>query len=259
MTTLIEKPYTTDLISLDEFRPNEFTLFFAGRPEALARFAPSLRGPPASGISSCRCRFATGTRGKPRWRRIRRCVSPPSRRASQPPPAGVTQMILDSKGKPEQPFWIGLHEAKVEETGGMRMATDDWPFLYTRRADRAGADAARHRPDAGPLRSALVRVRREQGAGFRKQHGAGVGHDGPQFLPGRGVHAGRDQGRGADGDPLRRHLDGEHGRVRGHPGDELVGQPLRGPGQSPAARTVLHWPLRGAGGGAACRRAPSWA
>jgi len=41
-------------------------------------------------------------------------------------------MLLDSKGKPIPPFWIGLHEAKVEETGGMRMATDDWPFLYTR-------------------------------------------------------------------------------------------------------------------------------
>ena len=86
MTTSFEKPYTTDLISLDEFRPNEFTLFFAGRPEVLGAVRSELRGPSASGISSCRCRFATGTRGKPRWRRIRRRASPPSRPASRRPP-----------------------------------------------------------------------------------------------------------------------------------------------------------------------------
>jgi len=46
--------------------------------------------------------------------------------------AARAHAIRDSKGEIEPPLWLGLRIAKVEESGGMRQATDDWPFLYTR-------------------------------------------------------------------------------------------------------------------------------
>ena len=48
--------------------------------------------------------------------------------AAEPQPPGARSSGTMS----DLPFWLGLREAKVEESGGMRMATDDWPFLYTR-------------------------------------------------------------------------------------------------------------------------------
>jgi hypothetical protein len=128
-TSMLTEP--RDKITLDTFSHHEFTLFFAGSPEVLDPIRTAF-GKPEQAI---RYWYPWKT-GVDTNTQARFSATPPP----EPPPSGAFK-ILDPQGKEEPPLWYGLRIAKVEETGGMRQATDDWPFLYTREAAVPGLTA----------------------------------------------------------------------------------------------------------------------
>jgi SAM-dependent methyltransferase len=119
-------------ITLDTSSHHEFTLFFAGKPEVLA----PIRAAFGESGSPIRYWYPWKT-GVDRDTKARFSATPPS----EPPPPSGDKKFHDPHGKEEPPEWYGLRIAKVEETGGMRQATDDWPFLYTREAAIPGLTA----------------------------------------------------------------------------------------------------------------------
>jgi SAM-dependent methyltransferase len=119
-------------ITLDTSSHHEFTLFFAGRPEVLA----PIRAAFGTADSPVRYWYPWKT-GVDRDTKARFSATPPP----EPPPPSEGRKFHDPEGKEEPPEWYGLRIARVEETGGMRQATDDWPFLYSREAAIPGLTA----------------------------------------------------------------------------------------------------------------------
>ena len=128
MTTHV-KEAPMERIAMDEFSPFGFTLFFAGRPEVLEPIRTAFAQP------EIRYWYPWKT-GVDLDTKARFSAQPPA----EPPPPGAHK-IFDPQGKEEPPMWYGLRIAKVDETSGLRQATDDWPFLYSRQAAIPGLTA----------------------------------------------------------------------------------------------------------------------
>jgi SAM-dependent methyltransferase len=107
-----------DAIPLDDplYKTAGFVNFFAGTEAVVGPVRRAFADP--------------GTRYWYPWKVGIRPDSParfaPAAPDEPPPAAGASPSV--------QPEWLGLRLAAVEEPGGMRQATDDWPFLYTRAA-----------------------------------------------------------------------------------------------------------------------------
>lgn len=58
--------------------------------------------------------------------------------ANEPPPpldaAGGAALAMEGRGEGVNPSWVRFRIAEVDEVPDLKPATDDWPFLYTRRA-----------------------------------------------------------------------------------------------------------------------------
>jgi hypothetical protein len=116
-TSLRHQPL--EKIQLDMFDPDGFTLFFAGSREVLAPLRAAFADP--------RVRYWYPWKtGVPRDTAARFSVEPPA----DPPPTVGGHLVL--YGQPLPAEWYGLRVAQVEEPNGLRQATDDWPFLYSR-------------------------------------------------------------------------------------------------------------------------------
>ena len=137
-------------VEFDDFHPGACTGFFTGGADAVAALRRKFEEP---GPDGKRMRFwypwYTGVTADTK---ARFGFDPP---AEPPPPSPVPLTRLryktDARGNetdelltdpatgkpvsdPVPPEWLGLHPAAVRESGGaIRPATDDWPFLYTRR------------------------------------------------------------------------------------------------------------------------------
>jgi hypothetical protein len=120
-------------IRLSHFLPHTGISFFAGREEVLAPLREAFAPGPNQAV-----RFwypwnvgiqAEVDPNVPRTRKAQFGATPPSM-----PPIGeeIADSQLDDKSN-KSPTWIGLYPAIVEDSNGsLRLATDDWPFLYTR-------------------------------------------------------------------------------------------------------------------------------
>jgi hypothetical protein len=138
MTTSVLTP-PRDEIALDTFSHHEFTLFFAGKPEVLEPIRAAFAKPERVWHFELPIRYWYPWKtGVDLDTKSRFSAIPPV----DPPPAGAHK-ILDSQGKEEPPLWYGLRIAMVAETGGLRQATDDWPFLYSREEFRAQVEMHR--------------------------------------------------------------------------------------------------------------------
>jgi hypothetical protein len=124
-------------IPLDLFEPKGLTIFFAGSPEVVTPLRDAFRDPATrywypwlTGVSK------DSTAGFSK--------DPPK----DPPPAPKHAYQIperDSQGeflreadgklamKTVPPKWMGMLPAQIEETNGGPIATDDWPFPYTRK------------------------------------------------------------------------------------------------------------------------------
>jgi SAM-dependent methyltransferase len=112
-----------DRIPLQAFEAFGFTVFFAGSKEVLtplrAAFSdPSVRYwyPWWTGVTT----DSVAAFGK----------NPPTER---PPPAKQSHGKRVNWKFPE-PEWFGMRLATIDEADGIKLATDDWPFLYSREA-----------------------------------------------------------------------------------------------------------------------------
>lgn len=93
-----------------------FTLFFAGSQQVIDPLRAEFSDP--------------STRYWYPWRTGVPKDSPA--RFSAAPPAESAGPIVLRHGYELKPEWMGFRIAVPEETSGLRQATDDWPFLYTR-------------------------------------------------------------------------------------------------------------------------------
>jgi SAM-dependent methyltransferase len=125
-----------DHIPLDLYEPTGFTIFFAGGEEVIAPLRTAFRNPSLyfwypwlTGVStdSSACFSSIPPAERP----------PASQHPCKLPERDSSgQIVRDSNGyivwKTPEPEWLGLRLATIEETKGGTIATDDWPFLYTR-------------------------------------------------------------------------------------------------------------------------------
>ncbi|MCE9567090.1 MAG: hypothetical protein K8U57_34235 [Planctomycetes bacterium] len=105
-------------IPMNLFEHEGFTTFFAGSQETLAPIRAAFANP------AVRYWYPWKT-GAPRDTPARFSVDPPA----QPP---STKPQKDLRGQEVAPEWMGMRIAVPEEPNGLRQATDDWPFLYSR-------------------------------------------------------------------------------------------------------------------------------
>ncbi len=120
-----------DEITLDIFSYHEFTLFFAGTPEVLEPIRRAFATPERVWHFELPIRYWYPWKtGIELDTKARFSALPP---ADSPGPG--------APGFEDEAQWYGLRIAKVEETGGLRQATDDWPFLYSREAAIPGLTA----------------------------------------------------------------------------------------------------------------------
>ncbi len=101
-----------------------FTTFFAANKETLAPIRAAFADP------AVRYWYPWKT-GAPRDTAARFSVNAPK----DPPSIGTFKSYSGYEVKPE---WMGMQIATVEEPKGLRQATDDWPFLYSRGASIPG-------------------------------------------------------------------------------------------------------------------------
>lgn len=123
-----------DEIRLNHFLPHTGICFFAGREEVLAplrqAFAPRQNQPVRFWYPWNVGIMFEADPDVPHTRKSQFGVIPPS---ALPPGEAVTDS--QPRGKSNPPTWLGLYPAVVEEgQGALKLATDDWPFLYTRSA-----------------------------------------------------------------------------------------------------------------------------
>ena len=115
-------------ITLNTFEPGGFTIFFAGSPEVLNPLRSAFQDPATrywypwfTGVSTgSKARFSQTVPTEP---------PPPS---AHPKEGYASDPKTGNLVKDAAPEWVGLRLAKVEEIQGEPIATDDWPFLYTR-------------------------------------------------------------------------------------------------------------------------------
>ncbi len=109
-----------DLIPLDDFDARGFTAFFAGSAEVLDPLKRAFRS--ADNSFWLPIKFPVGT------------DAPMGFRRDQPPsPAGSSMPVSDLRLEDGLPDWGRLRMAEVEDSrGALKLATDDWPFLYVR-------------------------------------------------------------------------------------------------------------------------------
>jgi SAM-dependent methyltransferase len=124
-----EKPITE--VKLNDFEPHAGTGFFAGRAEVVdpLRQAFERTGTDRDGRTAPVKYWYPWLTGVPTDTKAEFGIDPPPEPPQKPPepPQKPTE-------QPIKPAWLGLVPAHIEETNGtLRMATDDWPFLYTRR------------------------------------------------------------------------------------------------------------------------------
>ena len=193
---------------------DEFTRFFAGRPEVVE----PLRAAVGEGRSTVRYWYPWLT-GVDTNTKARFSATPPA----EPPPTCLrAKKFHDRTGRRNRPSWW---PADREGRGDRRDAAGDRRLAVPLhpRAAVPGLTCA-----AWSLMLVLSWSSGSRSAAPRRWHPrAGAKPDwgmmAPQLLPRRRVHAGRDEGRRADGAPVRRDVDGEHGGVRRDPGDGLAG------------------------------------
>jgi hypothetical protein len=119
-------------IRLNHFLPHTGISFFAGREEVLAPLREAF-APRQNQAVRFWYPWNVGVQAEvnphvPRSRKAQFGTEPP-----QMPPGreGIADSQLDDKSK--SPTWIGLYPVIVEDSNGsLKLATDDWPFLYTR-------------------------------------------------------------------------------------------------------------------------------
>jgi SAM-dependent methyltransferase len=121
-----------DTIPMNHFERTGFTTFFAGGKAAIdplrAAFAPVTR---VWHFELPMRYWYPWMTGVPVGSEARFSPIPPH----EPPPRLRTDgEFVTSAGLTLKPEWMGLYVAVPEEPGGMRQATDDWPFLYSRAA-----------------------------------------------------------------------------------------------------------------------------
>ena len=109
-------------IPLDLFMPYGFTVFFAGGEEVLAPLRAAFASPQVRYWYPWRTGVTTETGA-------RFGTAPPD----EPPPQPELP-VRGLDGEPLPAEWYGLQTTRVAEPDGLRPATDDWPFLYTRGA-----------------------------------------------------------------------------------------------------------------------------
>ncbi|MBA4064174.1 MAG: hypothetical protein C0501_10760 [Isosphaera sp.] len=111
----------TAAVPLDDplYKTGGFVNFFAGSPEVVGPIRDAFRDP--------------ATRYWYPWKvGIRPDSAARFGPAAPPEPPRSYGEFVDGANNPVRPEWLGLRLAAVQEPGGMRQATDDWPFLYTR-------------------------------------------------------------------------------------------------------------------------------
>jgi hypothetical protein len=121
---MTSSPYAQPLpeITLDLFDPYGFTLFFAGSKDVIDPLRTAFADPNVRYWYPWRTGMDLNTKA-------RFSVDAPTDPLPTP-----TLSLRDFDGKPLAPLWYGLRVAKVADSSGLRLATDDWPFLYAREA-----------------------------------------------------------------------------------------------------------------------------
>ena len=199
----------TTIVKIDKFDPGASTGFFAGSKEvveplrkAFERTGTNEKGEPVpikywypwyTGVTKdTKARFATAPPAEPPPRarhpasKIRWKKDAEGRDTDDPEIDSTGHMISDEI----PPMWIGLVPAQIEESNGtLRLATDDWPFLYTREALIPSANLEDRRPYAGPLGRVVVGVRRQKGARRGSRGQTRLRFDVAGIFPRRRVHA----------------------------------------------------------------------
>ncbi|HEX4614053.1 MAG TPA: hypothetical protein VH092_38075, partial [Urbifossiella sp.] len=111
----------TAAVKPDDFDPDAFTAFLAGADNVIG---PLKRQFAASGnfywVPGDRAPHPDADRFPTRWGGV---VPPPAL-----PPADVALPPVRWTPKP----WVGIRVAEVADVDGLRLAADDWPFLYVR-------------------------------------------------------------------------------------------------------------------------------
>jgi len=126
MTTSVQEE-PLEVVPLEMFSPFGFTVFFAGKQEVLDPVRSAFAAPRLWNLKLPVRYWYPWKTGIDTTTKARFSVEPPR----EPPPPG-THKYYAPDGSEDPPTWYGLRIAKIEETNGGRIATDDWPFLYTR-------------------------------------------------------------------------------------------------------------------------------
>jgi SAM-dependent methyltransferase len=113
-------------IRAEDSDPNGFTVFFAGSPAVLDPLRQAFRP------EGMRYWYPWRT-GVPKDSAAQFSVTAP---ATLPPESKHPWM--DREKKPYPPLWYPLRIADVKPMEGLRLATDDWPFLYARQPSIPG-------------------------------------------------------------------------------------------------------------------------
>jgi SAM-dependent methyltransferase len=140
-------------VKLDAFDPGASTVFFAGSQEVVGalRAAFARTGTDDKGQTVRVKYWFPWFTGVSKDTKARFSASPPAELPPKSPfPARRVRWIKDAQGKETDepvieggfvvtdeipPLWLGLVPAQLEDSRGtLRMATDDWPFLYNRDA-----------------------------------------------------------------------------------------------------------------------------
>lgn len=107
-------------IQFDDFDPDAFTVFLAGSEAA---------------IDPVRRAFARAEAGNTYWVPGDRAPDPANKleRFGAEKPADLPPPAIDPPKMPwKYPTWVPVRVAEVQDPGPLRLATDDWPFLYVK-------------------------------------------------------------------------------------------------------------------------------